>query len=410
MFFPKKIKSISPNDKVLEIGPGSDPFWRSDIFLEKSFSPEEAYIQNGHTKGAKLNKKTVYYDGGQFPFKDQEFDYVICSHVIEHIPMAELESFISELQRVAKRGYLEFPNVFYELINYQPVHIWLMNLRDGKLLFLDKNLFKSSFIHLAYRDMIYTNDLISGQMFNSYKEFFFCGLEWEEKIDYEIIDNFDKLVNENDYIGYKKNLSITNMSRPVRDSLKAKISEHVKVLLGEKNVSRIKSLRAGINRFLDDDNPIVKKTAIINDKRLVKLGKRVEIGEQVIISTHQKEVEIGDYSQINPFTVIYGNSGVKIGKNVMIAPHCMIAAGNHDFKQTETPIRFAGNLSKGPIIIEDNVWIGANCTIADGVHIGHDAVVGANSLVNKDVEPYDIVGGVPAKGLSNRIDNEKYKK
>lgn len=148
----------------------------------------------------------------------------------------------------------------------------------------------------------------------------------------------------------------------------------------------------------------VEGTAIIEKGELVKIKDNAEIKDYVIIRTFENEVRIGSYTQINPFTVIYGGSGVFIGDNVMIAPHCMIAAGNHDYKQVEKPIRFAGNLSKGPIIIEDNVWIGANCTITDGVRIGKDAVVGANSVVNKDVAPYDIVGGVPAKFIRNRKD------
>lgn len=146
----------------------------------------------------------------------------------------------------------------------------------------------------------------------------------------------------------------------------------------------------------------VDSTAKLEKKSLVHIENFVEIKDYVIIRTYSNPVKIGEYSQINPYTVIYGGSGVQIGKNVMIAPHCMLAAGNHDFKQIDKPIRFAGNLSKGPIIIEDNVWIGANCTITDGVKIGRDAVVGANSVVTKDVEPYSIVGGVPARVLGFR--------
>ena len=146
----------------------------------------------------------------------------------------------------------------------------------------------------------------------------------------------------------------------------------------------------------------VSRTAILKSKKLIIIKRRAEIQDYVIIRTYVNPVHIGEYTQINPFTVIYGGSGVFIGNNVMIAPHCMIAAGNHDFKQIEKPMRQAGNISKGPIVIEDGVWIGANCTITDGVTIGHNAVVAANSVVVSDVSPYDIVGGVPAKVISNR--------
>lgn len=146
----------------------------------------------------------------------------------------------------------------------------------------------------------------------------------------------------------------------------------------------------------------ISKKAKLTRKRLIKIGKRTEIQEYVIIKPSKHVIQIGENTQINPFTVIYGGSGVFIGDNVMIAPHCMIASGNHDFLQIDKPMRMAGSLSKGPIIIENGVWIGANATITDGVKIGHDAVIAAGSVVTKDVAPYDIVGGVPAKIIGNR--------
>jgi acetyltransferase-like isoleucine patch superfamily enzyme len=146
----------------------------------------------------------------------------------------------------------------------------------------------------------------------------------------------------------------------------------------------------------------IDRTARLSPKRMIHLGRRALVCEYVIIRAGDAPVEIGQFSQIGPFTVVLGGVGVRIGDNVMIGPHCCIAAGNHDYKQIEKPMRFAGNLAKGPIVIEDNVWIGANVTITDGVRIGRDAVVGAGSVVTKDVAPYDIVGGVPARVLGNR--------
>ncbi|MGP8200416.1 MAG: acyltransferase [Limisphaerales bacterium] len=149
----------------------------------------------------------------------------------------------------------------------------------------------------------------------------------------------------------------------------------------------------------------VSPRSIIKAPHLL-IGDGAEIGDYVVIQSPRGSVTIGQFTQINHFTVIYGGE-VHIGNNVMIAPHVMIAAGDHDFIQTEKPMRFAGELSKGPIRIEDNVWIGSNCTITDGVTIGRDAVVGANSVVTQDVGPYDIVGGVPARVIRNRKDAPK---
>lgn len=148
----------------------------------------------------------------------------------------------------------------------------------------------------------------------------------------------------------------------------------------------------------------ISSTASLKRRKLIKIKRRAEIQDYVIIRTYENPVFIGEYTQINPFTVIYGGSGVFIGDNVMIAPHCMIAAGNHDYLQIDIPMLKAGSLSKGPIVIEDGVWIGANVTITDGVTIGHDSVVGANSVITKDIAPYDIVVGVPARVIANRRD------
>jgi acetyltransferase-like isoleucine patch superfamily enzyme/ubiquinone/menaquinone biosynthesis C-methylase UbiE len=405
MFFSELIKSIRPSDIVLEIGPGSSPHPRSNIFLEKRFlDVETAYAQRGYADSKADETKIVYYDGGKFPFKDKEFDYVICSHVIEHIPKNEISLFISELQRVAYRGYLEFPNVFYELINYQEPHIWLMNYRDNKIYFLDKNLFNSNYIHRSYREMFYGKDNYLRESFLRYKDFYFCGFEWEENIQFEEVFTFNELINEYDYIKAKNYFA--NFSKPDINprigSNSFLVKRRLKIILN----SFIQLARKIKKKFKDNiytsKNYYIHKSAQLEKTDLILIKSNAEIKDYVIIRTYENPVVIGEFTQINPFTVIYGGSGVFIGNNVMIAPHCMIAAGNHDFKQLDKPMRFADSLSDGPIFIEDNVWIGANCTITDGVRIGKDSVIAANSVVNQDVAPYDIVGGVPAKVIGNR--------
>lgn len=160
-------------------------------------------------------------------------------------------------------------------------------------------------------------------------------------------------------------------------------------------------------RFCHERNVInnyyVDETAKLSDLTKISIGKNTEIKEFCIINTYDKPVLIGDNVQINPFTVIYGSCGLTIGDNVIIAPHCMIVTGNHEYRQLHTPMRFSGYFTKGPITIEDDVWIAANCTVGDGVTIGKGAIVAANSFVNKDVAPYDIVGGVPAKRIASRL-------
>ncbi|QOV89434.1 acyltransferase [Humisphaera borealis] len=146
----------------------------------------------------------------------------------------------------------------------------------------------------------------------------------------------------------------------------------------------------------------IDRTARLTPKHNIRLGRRALICEYVIIRAGDAPVLIGAFSQIGPFTVILAGSGVSIGEAVMIGPHCVLAAGNHDYRQLDLRMRSAGALSRGPIVIEDDVWIGANVTITDGVRIGQGAVVGANAVVTRDVDPFDIVAGVPARVIGNR--------
>ena len=86
----------------------------------------------------------------------------------------------------------------------------------------------------------------------------------------------------------------------------------------------------------------------------------------------------------------------------MIAPHVMLAGGSHNFSDTNVPMKLQGHKAKG-IVLEDDVWIGANSVILDGVRIGKGAIVGAGAVVTKAIEPYAIVGGNPARTIGHRI-------
>jgi len=114
MYHSHFIQSIESADKVLEIGPGGNTYYRSDVFLELEYASEEEKIaQRAFQDKLETKKKVVYYKGDTFPFADKEFDYVICSHVLEHV--TDVEMFVSEVFRVAKKGYFEFPT-FWTII------------------------------------------------------------------------------------------------------------------------------------------------------------------------------------------------------------------------------------------------------------------------------------------------------
>lgn len=133
----------------------------------------------------------------------------------------------------------------------------------------------------------------------------------------------------------------------------------------------------------------------------IQIGKNCHIFSHAMLLTYKGFIRIGDNCTVNPFTILYGHGGLTIGNGVRIAAHCVIIPSNHNFHDPDTPIYLQGHNKKG-IVIEDDVWIGANCTILDGVVIGKGSVVAAGSVVNKSVEPYSVVGGVPARVLKQR--------
>ena len=151
--------------------------------------------------------------------------------------------------------------------------------------------------------------------------------------------------------------------------------------------------------LLDNRASIHTSTILIGGDN-IRIGPCTSIRNNVVIQA-SKEVTIGSHCQINPFVTIYGGE-IKIGDLVMIAPHVMIVSGNHDFRQKNKPMIHAGEIARGPVEIGDDVWIGANSTVGDGVRIGKGAVIGANSFVNKDVPEFAIVGGVPARIIGYR--------
>lgn len=130
---------------------------------------------------------------------------------------------------------------------------------------------------------------------------------------------------------------------------------------------------------------------------LEKCGKGVNIEKG---ANFPSSAELGDYSGIGIRAQINGK--VTIGSNVMMGPDVCIYVRNHAFDQTDIPMNQQGFSPEKPVFIEDDVWIGAKVIILPGVHIGTGAVIGAGSVVTKDVPDYAVVGGNPARILKMR--------
>lgn len=107
----------------------------------------------------------------------------------------------------------------------------------------------------------------------------------------------------------------------------------------------------------------------------------------------------GDHVTINENSLLVG---CKIGEYTLIGPECHAIIRNHRFSDLYTPITLKGDETESPPQIERNVWIGARVTLLPNVRIGEGAIVAAGAVVNRDVPPYKIVGGVPARIIGNR--------
>jgi len=99
--------------------------------------------------------------------------------------------------------------------------------------------------------------------------------------------------------------------------------------------------------------------------------------------------------------VLYGHGGLEIGNNCLIAAHVVFVPENHRFDQSDLLIREQGVIQKG-ICIEDDVWVATRVVVLDGVTIGRGAVIGAGSVVTKDIPAYAVAYGTPARVVGQR--------
>lgn len=138
----------------------------------------------------------------------------------------------------------------------------------------------------------------------------------------------------------------------------------------------------------------------------IAIGDRTVLHDYVKITANEGFVQIGNDCSIQTFCTISGVGGVRIGNGVRIAARSGIVAAQHVIDRLDIPIHKQGLTGRG-VQIDDDVWIGMNCSILDGVHIGTGAVIGAGAVVTKDIPPYAIAGGVPARIIRHRTGAEE---
>jgi acetyltransferase-like isoleucine patch superfamily enzyme len=141
----------------------------------------------------------------------------------------------------------------------------------------------------------------------------------------------------------------------------------------------------------------------------VFLGRETVIGDRVAFEVGPgNTTRVGDFARINPNCRVLGS--VQIGRYTLLAPDIFVSSGNHTFGlhpswliRDQDALAQAG-LVDAPVVIEEDCWIGRGVFIKAGTYIGRGAIIGANSVVTKDVEPYAIHAGVPARCIGSRLE------
>jgi len=178
--------NIQVNDFVLEIGSGHNPSTRSNVLCDK-------FLIDDTQRGGQIvaDRPIVEADGQYLPFADNSFDYVICRHVLEHVEDPEL--MISELERVAGRGYIETPSELGERLYGWPYHDWILNQVNDKLI-IQKNQLDNQFGHLFH--ILASRDPDFSRFHQSYHSLFLIQYEWNEKIKYELVNSDESILKK----------------------------------------------------------------------------------------------------------------------------------------------------------------------------------------------------------------------
>lgn len=179
---------IPKNAKVLEIGAGGFPHPKSSLIVDKYLGDVGVRQRGGSAQV--IDRPFIQADGCCLPFPDKLFDYVIASHVIEHIPEKDLLKFTDEIMRVGRAGYIEAPGPLYETLRDIPEHIFFVICQNNTIHLYLKQKKDIPFQQKLIDPMFYDPDF--RPIFTRYADIWHTGMEWEGRFD--II--FHKSLNE----------------------------------------------------------------------------------------------------------------------------------------------------------------------------------------------------------------------
>lgn len=121
-------------------------------------------------------------------------------------------------------------------------------------------------------------------------------------------------------------------------------------------------------------------------------------------ATFSCKVHMGEYARIGRDCELHGE--VHLGNHVLMAPECVFYTVNHEHRNPDIPMDSQGDSEMEPTFVGNDVWLGRRVMVMPGVHIGDGCIVAAGAVVTKDLPPYCVVGGIPAKIIKSRKDSK----
>ncbi|MCI0515555.1 acyltransferase [candidate division KSB1 bacterium] len=153
------------------------------------------------------------------------------------------------------------------------------------------------------------------------------------------------------------------------------------------------------------DNVIIDDAVVLDAKGQentgITLGNGVFLGRNTILNCKNGDIVLADNVNMGFNGHIFSASRVTVGKNALIAANCYLVGGTHKFDRLDVSPLEQPRESKG-ITLKENIWIGANVQVLDGVTIGRDCIIGTSAVINSEIPDYSIAVGIPAKVIKNR--------
>jgi acetyltransferase-like isoleucine patch superfamily enzyme len=131
----------------------------------------------------------------------------------------------------------------------------------------------------------------------------------------------------------------------------------------------------------------------------LEIGRRTFLEAGVTLQSTAGRIRLGQRVYLSRGVTVGAVGLVEIGDFALVAPGCYITDADHRFDDPAIPVPDQGMSSKGPTVLEDNIWLGANVVVTSGVRIGRHCVIAANSVVTQDIPAFSVAGGVPARVL-----------